>query len=317
MAGIADEPDRFAAGEPAVDAAIGAYNAEQAAVAARVRMRLTGIVGATVVIAVAAAFLAIAADPDHEWFGTLNIFIYVGGFFGLLMAWDFAVKPARLLQQSLRDRILPHAFAFLEEVRYQHKAEPRSLTELPRSVIGSYNRTTLGDVIAGRFEGLPLEIFEALFKFKGGKSESVAFKGLVVGFQLENPYAGTLVAIRRSGSMSRWFRDTFSSGDETIDFVNPEIGEAFEVRASDARAARRIVDGALAKTLVFLRRTWPDGQPRLALNGQSGFVLLPSTKDFFELPKIGTPIVYAAHIAPMTHELRSLAAIARLAAQIR
>lgn len=317
MADTGLEPSRLAAGEPDVDAAIGAYNAEQAAVAARVRKRVFGFVGATLVVAIAAAFMAYTFDPDSGWFGTAHIIIYVAGFIGVFLMWDIAEKPAKRLQQSLRDRILPHAFGFLGDVRYQHMVQPASLAELPRAAIGSYNRSSIGDVIAGRYEDLPLEIFEGLFKYKSGKNESVTFKGLIVGFQLEHPYAGTLVAVRRSGSVTRWFRETFSSGDETIDFANPEIGAAFEVRASDAQAARRVVDGTLAKTLAFLRQTWPDGQPRLALNGQSGFVLLPSAKDFFELPKIGTPIVYSAHIAPMTHELKSLAAIARLAARIR
>src|SRR5690606_1383746 len=163
-------------------------------------------------------------------------------FIGVFLMWDIAEKPAKRLQQSLRDRILPHAFGFLADVRYQHMAQPASLAELPRAAIGSYNRSTIGDVIAGRFEELALEIFE----------------GLLVGFQPERPYWGRSVAVTRSGSVTRWFRETFSSGDETIDFANPEIGAAFEVRASDPQAARRVVDGTLAKTLAFLRRTWPD-----------------------------------------------------------
>lgn len=316
MTGLNERPGAQAPGI-AAEAALAAYNGEQAVVAAQVRKRIPLFVGGAILAAVAALVALRLIAPDAEWTNFWHLAVYVGGVIGTVTAWETAAKPAKRLQQGLRDRILPLAFTFLDKPAYAHGVAPQSGDHLPKQAIGNFNRTTFGDVIAGSFDGVPLEIFEATYRFKANKSESISFKGVVLAFRLHRPFPGVLVAVRKTGDVSRWFRDLFGNDLETIDFINPAIGEAFEVRASNGDAARRLVDGALAKTLGFLRDTWPDGQPRLALNEDSGFVLLPTLKDFFELPKIGTPVHYAGHIAPMAHELRSLAEITRLASQIR
>lgn len=300
-----------------IERAIAAYNGEQAAVAAAVRRRTPLFLGAVIAAVAGLAFLFSLFSGDEGYLSTAHIVLYVAGVFALFLALDQARSPAKELQQGLRDRVLPLTFSFLENPSYANATTPRMLDALPRKVVGGFNRTTFGDVIAGSLEGKPIEVFEATFKNKSGKSESTVFKGLVLGFTLDHPFDGLLIAFRKSGDVVRWFRDLFSGDLHTIDFVNPAIGDAFEVRTDNPDAARKLVDGSLAKALAFLRDTWPDGLPRLALSGQNGFVLLPTTKDSFELPAIGTPLDYRAHVAPMALELRSLAAIALLAAKIR
>ncbi|MBK8457288.1 MAG: DUF3137 domain-containing protein [Phyllobacteriaceae bacterium] len=305
------------AARAAIDKEIVAYNGEQAVVAASVRNRLPLFVGGALAAAAAVAAFAIQFDPDRDWLSTPMIFVYFFGVMAAFFAWDQAVKPAKLLQQGLRDRILPPLFGFLTDVRYAHGGNPASGDHLPKEAIGSYNRTTIGDLVAGRHDGLDLEIFEATYTLKSSKSSSTQFKGVVLAVSLQHAFPGILVAVRKSGDVTRWFREMFSGKLETIDFANPAVGEAFEVRTSNGEAARKLVDGSLAKALAYLRDEWPDGQPRLALNERSGFVLLPTTKDFFELPKIGTPLHYDGHIAPMSHELARLVALAALVANIR
>lgn len=305
------------AARAAIEKEIAAYNGEQAVVAAQVRKRMPLFVGAALAAAIAIAVLAFQLDPDRDWFSTGMIIAYFVGAFCVFLAWDQAWKPAKQLQQGLRDRILPPLFGFLADVRYTHGANPKSGEFLPKEAIGSYNRTTIGDLVAGAHDGLDLEIFEATYAYKGNKSSSTLFKGVVLAVSLQHAFPGVLVAVRKSGDVTRWFRDMFSGRLETVDFVNPVVGEAFEVRTSNAGAARKLVDGSLAKALAYLRDEWPDGQPRLALNERSGFVLLPTHKDFFELPKIGTPLHYDGHVAPMSHELARLVALAALVANIR
>lgn len=301
----------------AIEKEIAAYNGERAVVAAKVRQRLPMFLGGVLVLTIAAALIAIQLDPDHDWLSTPMMMVYFAGVLAAFFAWDLAEKPAKLLQQGLRNRILPPLFGFLDGVGYAHGAAPASGQYLPKEAIGSFNRTSIGDVVSGAHDGVRLEIFEATYEYKSGKSTSTTFKGIVLAVELARPYPGMLVAVRRAGDVTRWFRDTFSGKLETIDFANPAIGEAFEVRTSNGDAARKLVDGSLAKALAFLRDEWPDGQPRLALNETSGFVLLPTPKDFFELPKIGTPLHYDGHIAPMSHELARLVALAALVANIR
>ena len=300
----------------AVTREVAAYNGEQAAVAADRIRRLWLFILPTIAATLVLAFLASSLDPDDGWLSGFNVAIYMFGALATFFAWDIAEKPAKRLQQGLRDRILPPVFSFLDGVTYANGVTPRSAESLPKAAIGTYNRTTIGDVVSGTLDGVPIEVFEATYRHKAGKSETVAFRGLVVGTALAKPFPSTLVALRRSGDVTRWFREMFSSGMATIDFTNPAIAEAFEVRAGDETAARRLVDGTLAKALAFLRDAWPEGQPRLALNGDFGFILLPTFRDFFELPKIGTPIDVGGHIEPMSAELGRLVSLARLVSRI-
>lgn len=300
----------------AAEAALAAYNTEQVAVAAARARRIPLFIGSTLVATVAVAAVAIQFDLDRDFLSTPMLVTYFVGFMAIFFAWDAAEKPAKRLQQGLRDRILPHAFSFLENPAYAHAAQPQSAQYIPRQAIGTFNRSAYGDVISGAYDGVPLEIFEATFRHKAGKSDSIAFKGMILAVRLEKPFPGTLIAISKTGNVTRWFRDLFGNAMETHDFVDPAIGEAFEVRSTNGEATRKLLDGALAKALKFLRDTWPDGQPRLALNEGNAFVLLPSYKDFFELPKIGTPVHYAGHIEPMANELKSLAAIGALASRL-
>lgn len=302
--------------DAAANAALAAYNGEQAAVAASVRTRLPIFIGGALALTAGALAFVSMVDAEADWTDGWHIAIYFFGVMGTLLAWDHAEKPAKRLQQQLRDRVLPFAFSFLEKPAYAHATTPLSAAMLPAKAIGSFNRTTYGDVISGRHENVDLEIFEGTYKLKSGKTDALAFKGLVLAFKLDKPFPGLLIAVRRTGEVTRWFRDLFGGQLETYDFADPSVGEAFEVRSSNHEATRQLIDGPLAKALAFLRDTWPDGQPRLALNEDSGFVLLPTHKDFFELPKIGTPVHYAAHIEPMALELRSLAALAVLGARI-
>ena len=42
--------------------------------------------------------------------------------------------------------------------------------------------------------------------------------------------------------------------------------------------------GRLAQALQWLGETWPEQPARVALHGSDGFLLIPLSKNFFELP---------------------------------
>ena len=50
--------------------------------------------------------------------------------------------------------------------------------------------------------------------------------------------------------------------------------------------------------------------------GRDGFLLLPVTKNFFELPGISTPLDYKAHIEPMVADMVALLATASLVRKV-
>jgi len=73
---------------------------------------------------------------------------------------------------------------------------------------------------------------------------------------------------------------------------------------------------SLAQALTWLRETWPYDQARVALSGSDGFLLMPRSKNFFELPHISEPIDYNRHVAPMITDLGAMLATAALVRKI-
>ena len=67
-----------------------------------------------------AAILALAllfnrfADPNEQWLSAPHVMLYVVGFFAAIVVQIAATSPARRLQQSFRERIIPLIFGFIE-----------------------------------------------------------------------------------------------------------------------------------------------------------------------------------------------------------
>ena len=107
-----------------------------------------------------------------------------------------------------------------------------------------------------------------------------------------------------------------SGGLEEVQSGVAQLDETYEFHTDNAAAARPLVSGRLAKALQWLGETWPGEPARVALQGSDGFLLIPSTKNFFELPGISTPLDYRAHIEPLVADMVALLATAALVRKI-
>ena len=227
------------------------------------------------------------------------------------------MKPATKLRQSFRERVLPLVLGFIRDVRYSNATTPDSFDRLPRQATGSFNRQSFDDVVAGKYEDFPFELYEAELSQKAGKSSQTVFKGVVVAFETITPFPGLLVAVaaRRPGLqiLSRHVWHRWTGGGP---MRRRQLDDLYEFRTDNAGAARPLVSGRLAKALQWLGETWPGEPARVALEGRDGFLLLPVTKNFFELPGISTPLDYKAHIEPMVADMVALLATASLVRKV-
>ena len=149
------------------------------------------------VAGVAYAFNGVA-DPNEQWFSPPHVFLYGFAFFAAFVVYGWATGPARKLQQSLREKILPAVFGFIENIGYKHNQTPISFERLPREIVGGFSGQDFDDVISGRYEDFPFELYEATLSMKSGKSKSIVFKGVIVGFETIAPFPGLLVATRKA-----------------------------------------------------------------------------------------------------------------------
>jgi hypothetical protein len=294
------------------------YEAARASAVRQVRWRVPLFVGLVLVSVVLVAWLFNkVADPNEQWFSTPHVFLYLVGFAALILLYFRAVRPATRLRQSFRETLVPIVFGFIRDMRYQHDVTPNSFDRLPRETVGGFTMSRFDDIISGRYDGFPFELYEAdLWDGAATRNRATTFKGVIVAFETVEPFPGILVAARRATAVVGFFRGLFTARMQALSSGVPELDAAYEFRTDNIEAARPLVTGRLAQALKWLGETWPDDPARIALNGSDGFLLLPQTKNFFELPDISVPLDYTRHVAPMISDMGAMLATAALVRKI-
>jgi hypothetical protein len=159
------------------------------------------------------------------------------------------------------------------------------------------------------------EAFEARFAYKVRKhSEQEVFRGVVLAFQLEKPFPATLIARTRTSvsGFTRFMQGLFGSGAlEEVLTGDPRVDSAYEFRCDNPIRARQLVSPDFTHALDELGSAWPDAPSRIAIAKETGFVLLPTRRSFFELPELARECDYESHIQPMVHDLMLLIDIAK------
>ncbi|RWP61524.1 hypothetical protein [Mesorhizobium sp.] len=294
---------------------LAAYEAERASAYRQVRWRVPLFIGLVLVLVALVAWLFNRiADPYEQWLSTPHVLLYVVGLVAAILLYFQAIKPTSRLQQSFRKTLLPIIFGFIRDIRYQHEVTPNSFDRLPRETIGTFNTKRFDDIVSGRYEGFPFELYEA--DLRQGTGGAMAFKGIVVAFETMVPFPGILVAARRTDMAAGFFRGMFASKMQELSCGVPELDAAYDFRTDNVEAAQPLVSGRLAQALTWLKETWPDDPARVALNGSDGFLLLPQTRNFFELPDISVPLDYAKHVAPIIADIGAMLATAALVRKI-
>jgi len=296
---------------------IEAYEASRATANRKVRWRVPLFIAVVVavVLAVAWGFNAVA-DPYEQWLSTPHLLLYLVGVVAATAAYFQAMRPVNEARQTFRERLLPVVFGFIEDVRYRHGAVPDSFGRLPGEAVGSFDRQTFDDVVSGRYQGFPFELYEALLQEKSGKTTLTAFRGVVVAVGAAETFPGKLVATRKANTVVGFFRGLFGPRMEELQSGVPALDAAYEFRTDNADAARPLVTGRLAKALQWLGEAWPNEQARIALSGNDIFLLLPQDRNFFELPGMSQPLDYDRDVKPMIADMAALLATAALVRQV-
>lgn len=301
-----------AAALASVQAEIERYNRFRPGVARGARLRLVLYMGAWLIVSALIAW-PVFRGGNGEILGLVLAGIAFSGYW----VHEAAVSQRKGFQQTLRDRVLPEIFGFIKDVRYSHGRTPGFLGRMPGNELVRRTKSVHGDMISGIYEGLSFTLSETEFSTGSGKSKEVTFKGVIVHVAQEEPFTSELFAAKRPGSFSQTVRDFF--GDRSM-LTEVKSGDVFidashEFRTDNPAEAKPRV-AAMAKALDYLSDVWRGGVVRIAIHRGDGFLLVPTEKDFFELPPIGVPLDFDAHAKPMIRDLVTLLATARLVSRI-
>lgn len=216
-----------------------------------------------------------------------------------------ASRPSTHAQQSLRDRLLPTLFGFVGEMEYAHGTKPLTMDYVPAEAFPSYARVEYGDVVRGRHKWMRFELFELHLRDAGKGGGNTVFDGVVVSFEIPGDFSGLLMATPKLGMVSNFMRDIFGARLSELKSGNDLLDATYDFRTDNPDAAKPLIEGPVGAVLAGLGRDWRE-PPRVALSNKIGFLLLPTSKDFFELPGVETPASYERHIEPMIGELSRL-----------
>lgn len=296
---------------------IEAYEAQRKAAIRSVRWRVPVYLGLLVVVVIGLAMvLNLGADPYELWFSTLHIYLYLAAFLASFAVYVLAASTGGNLQASLRDKLLPIAFGFVQDIRLAKNVTPKSFARLPRETIGDFDGSQFDDVISGSYDGFSFELYEASLWQRSGKADVELFDGVVVAFDMVKPFDGVLVATVKTTAVMGFFREMFGGRLTEIKSGLADIDAAYDFRTDTPDAAQPLVSGQMAQALGWLNEVWPGAPARIAINGSDGFLLLPDKRDFFELPPDAVTVDYKTHVEPMIADIATMLATASLVRKI-
>ena len=262
-----------------------------------------------------AAFIIFIWIMNQEEKGNFGIVIGLVGAAGWGL-YQLCMKPVRDFQQGMRNRMLPQIFGFIDGVRYSKGLAPRFMDKFPKKALLSYGQAQHDDAISGHYDGLSFMLSETKL-LTGGKNAKTLFQGVIFHFYLEQPFPGILAAAKRPTGMQKFAQDFFGTGDlRIIESGDVMIDATHEFRTDNRSAALPLIKGSLVQALDYLGDVWRDDVVRIALVDNACFLLVPTRKNFFELPDIAHDINIDRHVLPMIRDIVTLLVTARLVSRI-
>jgi len=287
---------------------ISEYNAERPSILQKAYTQVAIYMGGFAVVAALMLFFTLHADEKHRLFGiTAALSIFAG-----VKLWEYAWTPVTDHQLSLRYRLFPVIFGFIDKVQYSNGYAPGFLDDIKQMKLVRFTSSENDDLISGTHDGLAFDMVESKLIVGSGKNKSTVFKGLIFRFNIINEFPGVLIAARRGNWLQEFVHELFGSHNDTIASGDWEIDQTHEIHTDNYAAAKPLVEGPLVSALQYLKREWWAGEARIALRGGECFLLLPSDRDYFALPNIKDDVDFQADIEPMIRDMVVLLAVAHL-----
>jgi hypothetical protein len=269
--------------------------------------------GGYAVVALLIAYVVFQMDERGRVFGFTAVFVGLAG----AWLWRLVWQPLRDHQLSLRYRLFPQVFKFIDGCRYSAGVEPGFLGDLNRLKLVNFTSTANDDLISGTHDGMDFELVETKLIRGKGKSQEVQFEGLIFHFKLEKEFPGLLVAAKRSSGWQRTMKEMWRTGpiDELLS-GNRQLDETHDFRSNNHRDARALIAGPITSVLTWLGNEWHGGEVSIALSHDDGYLMLPSKQDFFALPDMQHDVHYESDVKPLVREMVMLLAVAHVVRRV-
>ncbi|MGV3551938.1 DUF3137 domain-containing protein [Rhizobium sp.] len=252
-------------------------------------------------------------DTKGKAIGLVGGLAIMGGYY----LWGYVWKPLKDHQLTLRYRLFPQIFGFIEKVQYSHAYQPGFLDHLKRLKLIDFTSSENDDLIKGRHDGMDFELVETKLILGSGKNKETVFSGIIFHFRLETEFPGMLVAAKRGNWLQRAAREFWRAGSyDELSSGNRQLDETHEFRSDNFGAARPVIAGPLISVLTWLGNEWHGGDVRIALSHGDGYLMLPADRDYFRLPDLTQDVRYDWDVKPIVREMATLLAVAHVVRQV-
>ncbi|WP_139354002.1 hypothetical protein [Sinorhizobium sp. A49] len=237
---------------------------------------------------------------------------------GLLLAASLLLRARSSIErfrQDARDRLLPELFGFVDNLTYRHgEASPATLA-LRQTGMTRHDVADCGDSLSGTYQGASFSLDELTLDMGTGAG-APSFRGFVLHTALQAPFPGILMARQRQGVLGCALpvEDRFGTKLTRVRPDGSAMAEGHEFLTDNPEAGARVI-GDLSSALAFLEETRELGSVHVLLRDESCCVLVPTKRNFFELPNTYVKM-REAEVLPMISDFASLALTARLMSRL-
>ncbi len=227
------------------------------------------------------------------WVGTAVATVFIGvialGIVFTVIRFN-ADSPGEEAREAMRQSLFPALFPQIEGLTLS--PDTRGFyDEIPDALKPGGDRAGWGDLIEGRYRGLPIAINEVRVsqstERNGHRETFVVFEGIAIRTALSRPVPALIVA-QEPEEPERWLSAVLPGGPAMprLETGDPGFDSVFEAYASDAGFARGILNDEGRAALLDLKHKYSKGRLQLAAQDDAAWLLFEHDRDFFELPPL-------------------------------
>lgn len=207
------------------------------------------------------------------------------GFFGLatgvgLGAW--AWLPAGAHRLRLQDQVLSRIVPFFGDLRYQSEPDLTPSRYHDWMVLPRFSKTYCEDQIEGHYRGVALKLAEVRLEYEQrsstdhGTSTRIAFRGLMIVFELDEEFPGVTLIRSKGSDMGGRFRL-----DETLREAGE--GSGFEVYSTPEASGSRVAGTWFLDRLAKVSNLFEAKQLFASFHADRLVMLIEHKGDYFEM----------------------------------
>lgn len=236
-----------------------------------------------IVAALAAWLAAVAGIVYLAW--PIGEFWPFVAFFGLVTALGlgmWAWLPAGAHELRLQEQVLARIVPFFGDLRYRSEPDLAPSRYYDWKILPSFSKSYCEDQIEGSYRGVPLKLAEVSLKYEyrsrtsSSSSTGIAFKGLMIDFELGQEYPGVTLIRSRGSNMKDRFRL-----DEALEPVG--TGSDFEVYATGDAPGATLADAGFLERLAEVSARFEARQLFASYHADRLVMLIDHQGDLFEM----------------------------------